>query len=169
MLLVLYFGVDYRYVEAPYIGMTWHVGFLDIPLHPGAVPGVLALIAVQRALHLYRLRIMAVAQDQTALQLVAVDPVASTHRSAFRSRPPRWPRPSLSMFSRSSRRSAREYIGRVFAICVLGGMWAACRERLSPPCWSASSSLSTGQYRPAVSFGFLLLTLAVRPASLLGR
>src|SRR6202050_1039988 len=32
VLLVLYFGVDYRYVEAPYIGMTWHVGFLDIPL-----------------------------------------------------------------------------------------------------------------------------------------
>ena len=24
--LVLYFGVDYRYVDAPYIGPTWHFG-----------------------------------------------------------------------------------------------------------------------------------------------
>src|SRR5580700_4184010 len=30
--LVLYFGVDYRYVEAPYIGPTWHFASLDIPL-----------------------------------------------------------------------------------------------------------------------------------------
>src|ERR1700728_3079381 len=30
--LVLYFGVDYRYVEAPYIGPTLHFGTMDIPL-----------------------------------------------------------------------------------------------------------------------------------------
>src|SRR6204780_855351 len=30
--LVLYFGVDYRYVQAPYIGPTWHYGFVDIPM-----------------------------------------------------------------------------------------------------------------------------------------
>src|SRR5581483_5024769 len=29
--LVLYFGVDYRYVEASYIGPTWHFGFVDVP------------------------------------------------------------------------------------------------------------------------------------------
>src|SRR6516164_8061263 len=30
--LVLYFGVDYRYVEASYIGPSWHFGILDIPM-----------------------------------------------------------------------------------------------------------------------------------------
>src|ERR1700749_829368 len=30
--LVLYFGVDYRYVEAAYIGPTLHYGFVDLPL-----------------------------------------------------------------------------------------------------------------------------------------
>src|SRR6476620_8396132 len=29
--LVLVFGVDYRYVEAPYIGPTAHFGFIDLP------------------------------------------------------------------------------------------------------------------------------------------
>src|ERR1700675_3945993 len=29
--LVLYYGVDYRYVEAAYIGPAWHIGILDIP------------------------------------------------------------------------------------------------------------------------------------------
>src|SRR5580704_5578775 len=32
VVLVLYFGVDYRYVEARYIGPSWHLGFVDIPL-----------------------------------------------------------------------------------------------------------------------------------------
>src|SRR3974377_2233553 len=30
--LVLYFGVDYRYVEARYIGPSWYFAMLDIPL-----------------------------------------------------------------------------------------------------------------------------------------
>ena len=41
--LVLYFGVDYRYVEAPYIGPTWHFGMRrHADAHPGAVPGLAA-------------------------------------------------------------------------------------------------------------------------------
>ena len=30
--LILVFGVDYRYVEAAYIGPTWRLGFVDFPL-----------------------------------------------------------------------------------------------------------------------------------------
>src|ERR1700758_2813091 len=47
VLLILVFGVDYRYVEAPYIGATWHIGFVDVPLRI-LVPCVvsLALIAL---------------------------------------------------------------------------------------------------------------------------
>src|SRR6478672_9286502 len=32
VLLVLVFGVDYRLVEAPYIGPTLHIGVVDLPL-----------------------------------------------------------------------------------------------------------------------------------------
>src|SRR5450631_3548759 len=66
--LVLYFGVDYRYVEAPYIGPTWHLGVVGMPLRM-LVPCVVSLLLIA-ALQLVLTRtfigraIMAVAQDQ---------------------------------------------------------------------------------------------------------
>src|ERR1700734_3156812 len=41
--LVLYFGVDYRYVDAPYIGPSWHFGDIDLPLRM-LVPCVVSLL-----------------------------------------------------------------------------------------------------------------------------
>src|SRR6478736_8383590 len=41
--LVLYFGVDYRYVEAWYIGPSWHFAMLDIPLRI-LVPCLVSLV-----------------------------------------------------------------------------------------------------------------------------
>src|SRR6202046_4285875 len=79
VLLVLYFGVDYRYVEAPYIGPSWHLGFVDIPLRI-LVPCVVSLLLIA-ALQLILSRtfigraIMAVAQDPFALKLMAGDPI----------------------------------------------------------------------------------------------
>ena len=127
VVLVLYFGVDYRYVEAPYIGPTWHFGFLDIPLRI-LVPSLVSLLMIA-VLQLVLTRtfigraIMAVAQDQLALKLMAVDPIR-IKRIAF----------GISIASASLAGAfliviqpvepsvGREYIGRVFAICVLGGM-----------------------------------------------
>src|ERR1700688_4259805 len=43
--LVLYFGVDYRYVEARYIGPTWHFGFVDIPMRI-LVPCLVSLLMI---------------------------------------------------------------------------------------------------------------------------
>src|SRR5579872_7102286 len=77
--LVLYFGVDYRYVEASYIGPTWHLGDVDVPLRI-AVPCMVSLLLIA-ALQLLLGRtfigraIMAVAQDQLALRLMAVNPI----------------------------------------------------------------------------------------------
>ena len=77
--LVLYFGVDYRYVEASYIGPTWHFGFIDVPLRI-VVPFLVSLLLIA-TLQLVLTRsfvgraIMAVAQDQLALRLLAVDPI----------------------------------------------------------------------------------------------
>src|SRR6201987_737236 len=43
--LILYFGVDYRYVQAPYIGPTWHFGTIDMPLRM-LVPCVVSLLLI---------------------------------------------------------------------------------------------------------------------------
>jgi branched-chain amino acid transport system permease protein len=73
--LILVFGVDYRYVQAPYIGPTWRIGFADFPLRM-LVPCVVSVLLVI-ALQLYLTRtfmgraVMAVAQDQQALRELA--------------------------------------------------------------------------------------------------
>ena len=176
--LVLYFGVDYRYVEAPYIGPTLHFAFLDIPLRI-LVPSLVSLLLIA-VLQLLLTRtfvgraIMAVAQDQYALKLMAVDPIR-IKRIAF----------GISIATASLAGAfliiiqpvepsvGREYIGRVFAICVLGGMGSLPGTVIAAMLVGVVESLTSTFYgpswAPAVSFGFLLLTLAVRPAGLLGR
>src|SRR3984893_5048222 len=178
VVLVLYFGVDYRYVEAPYIGPTWHFGFVDIPLSI-LVPSLVSLLMIA-VLQLVLTRtfigraIMAVAQDQLALKLMAVDPIR-IKRIAF----------GISIASASLAGAfliiiqpvepsvGREYIGRVFAICVLGGMSSLPGTLIAAMLLGIVESLTSTFYgpswAPAVSFGFLLLTLAVRPAGLFGR
>jgi branched-chain amino acid transport system permease protein len=176
--LVLYFGVDYRYVEASYIGPTWHFGFVDVPLRI-VVPFLVSLL-LMAVLQLVLSRtfvgraIMAVSQDPLALRLMAVDPIR-IKRIAF----------GLSIATASLAGAfliiiqpvepsvGREYIGRVFAICVLGGMGSLPGTVIAAMLVGIVESLTATFYgpswAPAVSFGFLLLTLAVRPAGLLGR
>jgi branched-chain amino acid transport system permease protein len=176
--LVLYFGVDYRYVDAPYIGPTLHFHMLDIPLRI-LVPFLVSLL-MMAVLQLVLTRtfigraIMAVAQDQLALRLLAVNPIR-IKRIAF----------GISIATASIAGAfliiiqpvepsvGREYIGRVFAICVLGGMGSLPGTVIAAMLLGIVESLTATFYgpswAPAVSFGFLLLTLAVRPAGLLGR
>jgi branched-chain amino acid transport system permease protein len=176
--LVLYFGVDYRYVEAPYIGPTWHFGVIDVPLRL-LVPCVVSLLMIG-ALQLVLTRtfigraIMAVAQDQLALRLMAVDPIrikriafgiaiaTASLAGAF-----------LIIIQPVEPSVGRQYIGRVFAICVLGGMGSLPGTVIAAMLIGIVESMTATFYgpswAPAVSFGFLLLTLAVRPAGLLGR
>jgi branched-chain amino acid transport system permease protein len=176
--LVLYFGVDYRDVEAFYIGPTWHLGNIDVPLRI-AVPCLISLLMIA-VLQLLLVRtfigraIMAVAQDQLALRLMAVDPIR-IKRIAF----------AISIATASLAGAfliiiqpvepsvGRDYIGRIFAICVLGGMGSLPGTVIAAMLIGVVESLTSTFYgpswAPAVSFGFLLLTLAVRPAGLLGR
>jgi branched-chain amino acid transport system permease protein len=176
--LVLYFGVDYRYVEASYIGPSWHFAVLDIPLRI-LVPCLVSLL-MTAGLQIFLTRsflgraVMAVAQDQLALRLMAVDPI-KIKRIAF----------GISIATASLAGAfliviqpvepsvGREYIGRIFAICVLGGMGSLPGTVIAAMLLGIVESLTATFYgpswAPAVSFGFLLLTLAVRPAGLLGR
>lgn len=67
----------------------------------------------------------------------------------------------------------RDYIGRVFAICVLGGLGSFSGTLVAAFLLGVVESLTATFYgpswTPAVSFGFLLVTLALRPAGLFGR
>jgi len=176
--LVLVFGVDYRYVEASYIGPTLHFGFVDLPLRM-LVPFLMA-VAMLLALEYFLARtfigraINAVAQDQVALKLMAADPIR-IKRIAF----------GISIATASMAGAfliviqpvepsiGRDYIGRVFAICVLGGMGSLPGTVIAALLLGIVESWTATFYgpswAPAVAFGVLLLTLAFRPAGLLGR
>jgi branched-chain amino acid transport system permease protein len=176
--LILVFGVDYRYVQAPYVDQTLRFGFFDLPLRM-LIPCLVSL-ALFAALLLFLTRtflgraIMAVSQDQLALRLMAVDPV-KIKRIAF----------GISIATAAVAGAfliiigpvepsiGREYIGRVFAICVLGGLGSLTGTLIGAVLLGIVESITSTFYgpswSPAVSFGFLLLTLAFRPAGILGR
>jgi branched-chain amino acid transport system permease protein len=176
--LILVFGVDYLYVQAPYIGPSWHIGFADFPLRM-LIPCVVALLMFV-ALQIYLSQtftgraISAVSQDQLALRLMAASPTR-IKRIAF----------GISIATASIAGAlliviqpvepsvGREYIGRVFAICVLGGLGSLSGTVIGAMLLGVLESLTATFYgpswAPAVSFGVLLLTLAFRPTGLLGR
>ncbi|HLN10089.1 MAG TPA: branched-chain amino acid ABC transporter permease [Xanthobacteraceae bacterium] len=176
--LVLVFGVDYRYVEASYIGPSLHIGIVDLPMRM-LVPCLVSLLLIT-VLQFFLTRtfvgraIMAVAQDQLALRLMAADPIR-IKRIAF----------AISIATAAVAGAfliviqpvepsvGREYIGRVFAICVLGGMGSLPGTVIAAMLLGVVESITSTFYgpswAPAVAFGVLLLTLAFRPAGLLGR
>ncbi len=176
--LILVFGVDYRYVQAPYIGPSLRVGIADFPLRM-LVPCVLALVMFG-LLQLFLSKtytgraIMAVSQDQLALRLMSVDPIR-IKRIAF----------GISVATASIAGAlliiiqpvepsvGREFIGRVFAIAVLGGLGSLPGTVIGAMLLGIMESFTATFYgpswAPAVSFGFLLLTLAFRPQGILGR
>ncbi|MEA2877106.1 MAG: branched-chain amino acid transport system permease protein [Hyphomicrobiales bacterium] len=176
--LILVFGVDYRYVDAPYIGPTLRFAFVDLPYRM-LIPCVLSLLMLV-ALQAFLSRtyigraIKAVSQDQGALALMAANPVA-IKRIAF----------GISIATAALAGAflviiqpvepsvGREYIGRVFAICVLGGLGSLPGTVIAAMLLGVVESITATFYgpswAPAVAFGFLLLTLAFRPAGILGR
>ncbi|MCX7363229.1 MAG: branched-chain amino acid ABC transporter permease [Alphaproteobacteria bacterium] len=176
--LVLAFGVDYRSVQAPYIGPSLDLLVIQLPWRL-LVPFLVAMAMVV-GLQIFLSRsfigraIQAVAQDQLALRLMAASPVR-IKRIAF----------GLS-FATAALAGAvliiiqpvepsigREYIGRIFAICVLGGLGSFGGMVIAAMTLGIVENLTSTffgpSWAPAVSFGVLLITLAVRPSGILGR
>jgi branched-chain amino acid transport system permease protein len=176
--LVLTFGVDYRTVQANYIGPSISLGLFDLPLRL-LVPFLVAMAMVM-AFQLFLSRtfigraVQAVAQDQGALRLMAADPI-KIKRIAF----------GLSIATAALAGACliiiqpvepsigREYIGRVFAIVVLGGLGSFPGMVIAAMTLGIAESLTATffgpSWAPAVAFGILLITLAVRPSGILGR
>ncbi|HLY46824.1 MAG TPA: branched-chain amino acid ABC transporter permease [Stellaceae bacterium] len=176
--LILIFGVDYRFVEAPYIGPSLRFGIFDLPYRM-LIPFIVSL-AMIGGLQLYLTRsfigraILAVSQDALALQLMAASPTRikqiafgiSVATCALAGT-------FLIIIQPVEPSIGRDYIGRIFAICVLGGMTSipgmVAAAILIGVVESITATFYGPSWAPAVAFGFLLITLAVRPAGLAGR
>jgi branched-chain amino acid transport system permease protein len=176
--LILAFGVDYRSVQAWYTTGNLDLGFIELPWRL-LVPFLLGM-AMVAGLQLFLSRtfigraIQAVAQDQQALRLMAANP-AKIKRIAF----------GLSFATAALGGAAmiiiqpiepsigREYIGRIFAICVLGGLGSFPGMVIAALTLGVVENITATffgpSWAPAVSFGVLLITLAVRPSGILGR
>jgi branched-chain amino acid transport system permease protein len=176
--LSMTFGVDYRLVQASYTGRSIELAGVGVAFRY-LVPCVVG-VAMTVALYLFLGRtfygraIMAVSQDQAALRLMGADPVriktiafgigiaaASLAGALLISIAPVVPS------------TDRDYIGRMFAITVLGGMGSIGGTLVAAVILGITESLMSTFFGPswslAVSFGILLLALAIRPAGLFGR
>ncbi len=176
--LSLKFGVDYRLVQSAYVGKSIEVGGIGIAYRL-LVPCLVGL-AMTLALHLFLARsfygraIMAVSQDRVALRLMGANPVkiktvafgigiaAASLAGAL-----------LITITPVIPSTDRDYIGRMFAITVLGGMGSIGGTLVAAIILGVIESLMGTFFGPswslAVSFGILLIALAVRPAGLFGR
>ena len=176
--LTLKYGVDYRLVEARYIGENLRVGPVSVALRL-LVPFLVAVL-LTLGIHLYFSKtflgraIKAVSQDSLALRLMGADPVkikdvafgiaiaTASLAGAL-----------LIMIGPVEPSMNRAYIGRVFAIAVLGGMGSIGGTLVAGLILGVIESLTSTFYGPswsvAVLFGVLLLALAVRPTGLFGR
>jgi len=176
--LSIKFGVDYRLVQAGYLGKSFEIGGIGIAYRL-LVPCLVGL-AMTLALHLFLGRsfygraIMAVSQDRLALRLMGADPVhiktvafgigiaAASLAGAL-----------IITITPVIPSSDRDYIGRVFAITVLGGMGSIGGTLVAAIILGVVESLMSTFFGPswsqAVSFGILLTALAVRPSGLFGR
>jgi branched-chain amino acid transport system permease protein len=178
VVLILIYGVDYRLVRADYIGQTWSIGFVDFPLRM-LVPFAVAT-ALTAGIYLYLSRtfmgraILAVAQDRLALQLMGADPVRIKQFAFGLAIATTAIAGSLLIIIGPVEPSVgRLYIGRVFAIVVLGGMGSIPGMFVAAIILGVAESLVATfmgpSWAPAVAFGLLLLTLAFRPSGLFGR
>ena len=176
--LLLIYGVDYRLIEAPYIGTSVLIGPIGISLRL-FVPFVVGL-GLSLAVYLFLAKtfygkaIMGVSQDSLALRLMGADPVhIKTIAFGLGIATASLAGALLIMIAPVEPSIGREYIGRVFAITVLGGMGSIGGTLVAALILGVAESLTATFSGPswalAVSFGLLLFVLAVRPAGLFGR
>ena len=179
VVLILIFGVDYRTVKTVYADIPpLRLGVADFPLRL-VVPFLVSLVmvvGVQLFLtHTFFGRaVLAVGQDQLALRLMGVNPVKVKELAFALSIATAGIAGSFLIVIQPVQPSmGREYIGLVFAVCVLGGMGSIWGTLLGAFVLGLAESFTSTffgpSWAPAVSFGLLLLTLVFRPAGLFGR
>lgn len=178
VLIILQFGVDQRFVSAPYIGKAWRLFGMRIPIRQLVAFAVALALTVSLATYLSKTfmgrAIRAVAQDAEGLRLMGANPVR-IKQFAF----------GISMavvavagallivVAPVEPTLGRVYIGRTFCIVVMAGLGSITGTLAAAVILGVTESivLTTfgASWAPAVSFALLLGVLAVRPQGLLGR
>ena len=178
VLIILQFGVDQRFVSAPYIGKAWRLFGMRIPIRQLVAFAVALALTVSLATYLSKTfmgrAIRAVAQDEEGLRLMGANPIR-IKQFAF----------GISMavvavagallivVAPVEPTLGRVYIGRTFCIVVMAGLGSITGTLAAAVILGVTESivLTTfgASWAPAVSFALLLGVLAVRPQGLLGR
>jgi branched-chain amino acid transport system permease protein len=176
--LILVFGVDQRMAEAPYIGKSWELGELRIPLR--MIVAFVTALVLTSVLAIYLSKtftgraIKAGAQDEAALRLMGVNPVRikqwafgiATAVAAVAGA-------MLIVVGPVEPSIDRIYIGRTFCVVVLAGLGSMSGTLIAGIILGISESLVLtffgASWAPAVAFGLLLIVLGVRPQGLFGR
>ena len=176
--LSLTFGVDYRLVQTRYTSTTIEVAGVGVAFRY-LVPCVIG-IGMTAAIYLFLGRtfygraIMAVSQDQAALRLMGANPIqVKTIAFGIGIAAASLAGALLISIAPVVPSTDRDYIGRMFAITVLGGMGSIGGTLVAGVILGVAENIMSTFFGPswslAVSFGVLLLALAVRPAGLFGR
>jgi Branched-chain amino acid ABC-type transport system, permease components len=171
-------GPEQRQIETPYSWTTWQIGMVEVPLRM-LVPfclGMAVLVALSRWLRSTFIgrTVSAVGQDQQALRFVGVDPVR-VKRIAFgiAIAAACLAGSGLLLVQPVDPWSGHTYIGRVFSICILGGLASLRGTWLAALIFGVLENFTSTYVGPAwslaVAFGLLLLTLLVRPQGLFAR
>jgi branched-chain amino acid transport system permease protein len=178
VVLLLVFGVDYRLVETSYSSTTLRLGVVDFPLRL-VVPFVVSMamvvgLQVFLARTFFGRAVLAVAQDQLALRLMGINPIRVKELAfALSIATAGVAGAFLIVIQPVQPAIGREYIGLVFAVCVLGGMGSIGGTLLGAFVLGLAESFTSTffgpSWAPAISFGILLAALAFRPSGLLGR
>jgi branched-chain amino acid transport system permease protein len=176
--LILAFGVDQRMVEAAYIGRSWDLGDMRIPLR--MIVAFITALVLTALLSIYLSKtftgraIKAVAQDEGALRLMGVNPVrikqwafgiATAVTAAAGA--------MLIVVGPVEPSMDRVYIGRTFCVVVLAGLGSMSGTLIAGIILGVAESVVLtffgASWAPAVAFGLLLIVLGVRPQGLFGR
>jgi len=188
VVLILIFGVDYRLVNAAYTEKTLQIAqyamnadstlHVDLPLRmvvPFCVSMAMIFALNWFLSHTFFGRaVLAVAQDQFALRLMGVNPVKIKERAFGLSLAIAGVAGAFLIVVQPVQPSiGRDFIGLVFAVCVLGGMGsikgAVVGAMILGLAESFTSTFAGPSWAPAVSFGLLLLAVAFKPSGLFGR
>jgi branched-chain amino acid transport system permease protein len=176
--LILVFGVDQRTVQAAYIGSSLSLGEYRIPYRMLVAFGVALVLTFALTLYLSKTftgrAIKAVAQDESALRLMGVNPVRikqwafgiATGASALAGA-------MLIIIGPVEPAVDRLYIGRTFSVVVLAGLGSMTGTLAAGLILGVSESIVLmffgASWAPAVAFGLLLVVLGIRPQGLFGR
>ena len=176
--LVLTFGADYRSVNISYSDSSFTLG--NVTLSDRMLVAFAVSLVMIAALHMLMTRtflgraMRAVSQDSTALRLMAISPYRVKRMACGIAMATAAIAGALLIIIQPVDPTLGEdYIGRAFAVVVLGGMDDLIGMLVAALFIGVAESVVATFYdpswAPAISFGLLLPTLALRGGGLLSR